>query len=58
MKHSHLQLEAIVTECLQRQYRFGKISDQAFDMLCDDDSRVSQQVSTRARCVAVQCQKL
>ncbi|XP_070391441.1 uncharacterized protein [Dermacentor albipictus] len=39
-----IELEAIVTECLQRQYRLGKISDQAFDMLCDDDSRKMDRV--------------
>lgn len=39
-----IELEAIVTECLQRQYRFGKISAQTFDMLCDDDSRKMDRV--------------
>ncbi|KAK8769740.1 uncharacterized protein LOC144128792 [Amblyomma americanum] len=39
-----IELEAIVTECLQRQYRMSSITVQLFDMLCDDDSRKMDRV--------------
>lgn len=39
-----IELEAIVTECLQRQYRLSSANLQLFDMLCDDDSRKMDRV--------------
>lgn len=40
-----IELEVIVADCMSRQYRMKNLGDRAFDLLCQDDSRVSTLVN-------------
>lgn len=39
-----IELEAIVSECLQRQFRVSTVDIQLYDLMCDDDSRKMDRV--------------